>query len=260
MKKISFILILALILGFYTSSDALVGVGIHGGIELSKIDATSSTLDSINLQIGDQTETVRLTVNLQEDLSNPVILGGHIFFELPTIPLDFAINAGIAGQKYNVIYQFEANDSILASKEIQDVPFNKIYMKLTAKYNIFGFPPVAKIVRLYLAGDLGYEYIFPALFDANIYSDPKYIELLQTIYDAQSDTPDFTTIKDGIENSSEIFDKSSRMVYAIGLGTKIKFPIVPLAFNIDYRYNFAGELNNIPTTFSTITFSTSLNF
>ena len=245
MKINKIITIVATLLLTCYSSNALVGFGVYGGTEIS-----TSTNDT-NVIINPADAALPAIGIIAGEISNPWAFGGHIYVEIPIIPLTIDLAGGITGSSYDVTYFVETEEIT-----VDDMPFGTSNFLATLKYRFID-PP---FVKPYLAAGIGSQFAMPIATDAQLYEGEAGEALLDMITGGEPDTKD---IIKAIEDIAGDLSYESRMIYNVGVGTKVKMPLIPIALHVDYRFNFTGENDNLsymPETFHTINGSLGLNF
>lgn len=255
MKTIQFLSIVLILLLTSISTHAIIGFGVYGGVELSE-----SSADTNSITIDTNALAPKMNVTTTE-ISNPGTFGVNVYVEIPVLPIDIDLSGGFSWSKYNATYgvaAFEGAEPI--NIEVPDVPSGTYNFLASVKYHFIS-PPV---VKPYLAGGIGSQFVLPIATNEDLYTGPAGEALLKTIGElATSDDPDYAKVAEDLYNATKDMDIESRMIYNIGIGSMFKLPLIPLAFNIDYRYNFTGTNDNLsfmPDGYQTITAGMGLNF
>lgn len=276
-----FFLVTAVIALSSISSYALFGIGAYGGLELSTVDTTSSriVLNRVgDFRIVDQNQDTinmgSLELGLVSPIENPIKIGGQIFFELPAIPITILFSGGAAFSTYDVYYGVVPASGFNPATEkreihINDLPYFKGNAAATLKWTVFDSPLVP--LKPYVAAGVGYEFLGPILADYSIYEGQDIAGLVQRLYTSaepvgpqtnprgEPNTLDYAIIEEFTDVIIENAAANARIFYNAGAGVKIKFPLIPIAIKLDYRANFAGDQDFLPSMSHTFFGSLSFN-
>ncbi len=246
MKKI----IIAVLLTVIYQAYALFGIGGHIGVDNTSVSGQSLTLLSINGTPYDYTL-------VRDEIKNPLAMGAQLCFDIPVIPIGFEL--GFEGAWAS--YKWKGSDSIggytieipgydpADSQYNETFDFAKIGVDLTAKWYIFSLPPVVKTVKFYVGGGTGFYFITPVVSDKMIEKE------LEKRFSGAIDSQMTLDLDEYIE-------KVTVMGYHFVTGAQIKFPVLPISFNVDYKYvatpenDYGDKTNN----FSVIKGSMNLYF
>ena len=242
MKMNKFISIVGALLLTCYSANALVGFGVYGGLEMSTSTSDTTLINAI--------DTLPIPV-IATEIENPLSFGGHIYVEIPIIPITVDLSGGFTGATYDAKYLVAGEEII-----VPDMAYGTSNFLATLKYRFID-PP---FVKPYIAAGIGSQFAMPIVTDAQLYEGKAGEELLSLLL---SDDPDTKDIVKTVADIVSDLDYESRMIYNVGVGTKVKMPLIPIALHLDYRFNFTGEndkLSYMPETFHTINGSLGLNF
>lgn len=248
MKKL--IILLAMLIS--TSSYALVGFGVHGGMDFTKIDEYNK---SFSFSIGDQTASYQLE---REVMENPIAFGAQLYVDLPILPIGVEAGYYMAIQKYRWIAPKSltiGDESIpLDFKDIDsegtnynhEFVFARASVDATLKYYFLEIPPAVNLFKFYLAGGVGVHFITPMVSDKFLSDELKSI--------ASETSNELTLDVEKLVESETVFGGH------VGIGTMIDIPVLPISFNIDYRYTMTEENKYGDETNNFSTIRGSLNF
>jgi len=220
MKKI----IIASIFTVIYQAYALFGIGGHIGVDNTSVSSQSLTLLSIN-------GTDYNYVLERDAFKNPLALGAQLYLDIPVVPIGFELGFEGTWASYN----WRGSDNIGGfdieipgydsenSEYNEEFDFAKIGVDVTAKWYIFSLPPVVKTVKFYVGGGAGFYFISPVVSDKMIAAE------LEKRYSGAIDAPVNLDVDEYIE-------KVTVMGFHFVTGAQVKFPVLPLSFNVDYKY------------------------
>lgn len=223
MKKLIKVVSFLVVLFCTQNALALVGFGVHGGLEMfeeKKFDES--------FQIGGYNYSLE-----REAISQPIHAGAQFQIDLPIIPIGIELDGGLswAEYKWKAPTTINGNSFDIPGVDSKDGFYSETFHYLhanadvTVKYYFISFPPVVNTISLYVGGGAGYHYVTP------IVSKDLFIEELKDI-----------DVSNGakIDVDDLVYNNSSFGGHFV-VGAKIKPPVIPFSFNIDYRHNFIPE-------------------
>lgn len=259
MRKGQIVSIVVAMFAMFSSTSAIVGFGGYGGINIgtSTNDSTSVVINELVVDGSTETASVNLVAG---PIENPICFGGHVYVEIPVIPLTVDVSGGAAISTYTGYFNIAIAGNATEAIEIPDIAYASYNFMGTLKYRFID-PP---IVKPYIAVGVGSEFSLPVISDTSLYSGATGEALMSSVYDLSSSTdPDYVAVAENLADAISEMDIESRIIINFGAGTKIKLPMIPLAFHVDYRFNIATEndkLPYLPENFQTITAGIGLNF
>ncbi len=261
MRKLQFLTIIAGLFMTTISTHAIVGFGIYGGVEISESSPDTNVVNVGGISIGGiESAGIPMTVTTTE-IENAGTFGGHVYLEIPVIPFSVDLSGGFSWASYNAEYNFAGLSDIAGPISIDDVPFASSNVMATLKWHVVD-PP---IVKPYIAAGIGSQFVTPTATDASLYEGESGGKLITSILELANPTadPDYGKVAENILDVAKDLSFESRMVWNVGAGAMIKFPVIPLAIHIDYRFNFAQEneaMSHLAKNYHTITGGIGLNF
>lgn len=231
MKKI----IIASIFAMIWQAYAIFGIGGHIGVDNTSVD--SESIDAFGLTVSGVNYTYGLT---RDEIKNPLALGAQIYLDIPVVPLGFEL--GFEGAW--ATYRWKGSNILTGpvGEEIElrlpgyDYPaagydeefnFAKIGVDITAKWYIFSLPPVVKTVKFYVGGGTGFYFVTPVVSQKMLIE-----ELEKGNIGIDPDTSQSYMAFD----VDEYIEKVTVMGFHFVAGAQVKFPVIPLSFNVDYKY------------------------
>ncbi|GEM_PF-1528277 len=233
MKKI----IIASIFTVIYQAYAIFGIGGHIGVDNTSVDSESITAFSINMAGVDYSYGLS-----SDEIKNPLALGAQLYLDIPVVPIGFEVGFEGAWASYNwkgsnvlthptdsaqnLPLQFTGYD-YPASEYDEEFDFAKIGVDITAKWYVFSLPPVVKTAKFYVGGGVGFYFITPVVSE----------ELIR--YELEKRYADYPDITPGTEiafDVDEYIEKVTVMGFHFVAGAQVKFPVMPLSFNVDYKY------------------------
>ena len=212
----------------------IFGFGIHAGVDNTSVDRYSK---SFSFDIAGNEYSYSIT---RDEISNPFVFGGQVYLDIPLVPIGFEADFEASWAEYkwtapavltdevgatDIPLSFVGYDAGAAGYS-EDFSFGRFSTDFTAKWYVFGFPPVVKIFSFYVGAGAGFHFITPLVSEKLIIA-----ELTKN-----------TTIPTSTEVDIEELVKSNvSMGYHIVTGARIKFPVLPIAFNVDYKYTWTEE-------------------
>ena len=213
----------------------IFGFGVHAGVDNTSVDKFSAPFD---FSIAGNAYSYEIT---RDEVSNPFVFGGQIYLDVPLAPIGFEANFEASWASYrwtapdlitdesgagnHIPLEFIGYDAG-ASGYSEEFTFGRFSTDLTAKWYVFSFPPVVSIFSFYVGGGAGFHFITPLVSKDLI------------IAELQKETSIPTSTEVDIE---ELVKSNVSIGYHIVTGARIKFPVLPLAFNIDYKWTWADE-------------------
>ncbi|MCK4979033.1 MAG: hypothetical protein KAS62_01490 [Candidatus Delongbacteria bacterium] len=212
----------------------IFGFGIHAGVDNTSVDKYNK---SFSFDIAGNEYSYSIT---RDEISNPFVFGGQVYLDIPLVPIGFEADFEASWAEYKWTAPAELTDEVGAtniplsfigydagtSGYSEDFSFGRFSTDFTAKWYIFGFPPVVKIFSFYVGAGAGFHFITPLVSEDLIIA-----ELTKN-----------TTIPTSTEIDIEELVKSNvSMGWHIVTGARIKFPVLPIAFNVDYKYTWTEE-------------------
>ncbi|PID31206.1 MAG: hypothetical protein CR982_00065 [Candidatus Cloacimonadota bacterium] len=248
MKKIVILISLLLV----TSSYALVGFGVHGGLDLMEVDKINK---EFKFDFGDKEATYSLE---REAIENPVAFGAQLYFDFPIFPLGLEAGYYMAVQKYRWIAPKDlqvGNESIpLDFSDIDtsgnsynhEFTYARASVDATLKYYFLELPPAVNLMRFYLGAGVGVHFITPLVSE-------------QFFEDELSEMSNSSSNQLSLDVEDLVKSKTTFGAH-FGVGTMIDIPVLPISLNVDYRYTITkeNEYGDETSNFSTI--RGSLNF
>ncbi|MBN1969986.1 MAG: outer membrane beta-barrel protein [Candidatus Delongbacteria bacterium] len=241
MKKI---LIIASVLMLAIESFAFIGFGVQGGMDLIKVDAFKKDFDILE----------GVTYSLERDeISNPIEFGVHGQLDLPVIPIGIELGFSMAMADYKwkapatinglplEIPGYDSKDGYYS----EEFTYMRASIDATLKYYLIEFPPALNTLGVYLAGGVGINFITPLVSEEVFLQEMS--DISEGATSAEIDLEELT-------KSSTVFGGS------FGAGVRIKVPVAPISFNIDYRYVITPENDYKDETNKFSTIKGSLNF
>ncbi|HXK49752.1 MAG TPA: hypothetical protein PKW56_04740 [Clostridiales bacterium] len=244
MKKI----IIASISAMIWQAYAIFGIGGHIGVDNTSVSSQNLTLLSINGL--DYNYTLA-----REEFKNPLCFGAQLYLDIPVVPIGFELGFEGAWATYSWKgsdtiggYQIEIPGYTAENSEFnEEFDFAKIGVDITAKWYIFSLPPVVKTVKFYVGGGTGFYFITPIVTDKMIIAE---LEKRYTGTINSSPTLDI----------DEYIEKVTVMGFHFVTGAQIKFPVIPLSFNVDYKYVSTPENDYSDETNKFSVIKGSINF
>ena len=231
MKKILLVIMMVTTIKAF----GIFGFGIHAGVDNTNVDALK--LDAFNFNIAGNSYSYSLT---RDEISNPFVFGGQVYLDIPLAPIGFEADfegswatykwtapANITGEgnALDIPLEFIGYD-VGASGYSEEFSFGRFSTDFTGKWYVFGFPPVVKIFSFYVGGGVGFHFITPLVSEKMI------------IAELQKNATVPTSTEIDIE---ELVKSNVSMGYHCVTGARIKFPVLPIAFNIDYKWTWTEE-------------------
>ncbi|MDA3837792.1 MAG: hypothetical protein PF574_02300 [Candidatus Delongbacteria bacterium] len=210
------------------------GFGIHAGVDNTSVDKFSAPF---NFDIAGNAYEYEIT---RDKISNPFVFGGQVYLDVPLVPIGFeaGFEASWASYKWtapanitslgatpDIPLEFTGYDAG-ASGYSEEFTFGRFSTDFTAKWYVFGFPPVVKIFSFYVGGGAGFHFITPLVSENLIIAELE--KTTNTAVPAELDI-------------EELVKSNVSMGYHIVTGARIKFPVLPIAFNVDYKWTWTGE-------------------
>ena len=232
----------------------IFGFGIHAGVDNTSVDAFT---DSLHFNIANNPYSYHLT---RSEISNPFVFGGQVYLDVPLVPIGFEADFEGSWASYkwtapayltglstpNIDLDFTGYDAG-ASGYSEEFSFGRFSTDFTAKWYVFGFPPVVKIFSFYVGGGAGFHFITPLVSENLIVAELQ----------KQTSIPTSTEV-----DIEELVKSNVSIGYHIVTGARIKFPVLPIAFNVDYKWTWTEENDYGDTTnnFGMIKGSASIYF
>jgi hypothetical protein len=231
MKKI----IIAAVLTTIYQAYALFGIGGHIGVDNTSVDGKIVDAFSISMSGLDYSYSLE-----RDEIKNPLALGAQIYFDIPIVPVGFELgfegawasyswkgSNHITGPDGDIPLQFTGYDTPVSDYDEQ-FDFAKIGVDVTAKWYVFSLPPVVKTFKFYVGGGAGFYFITP------IVSEKLIAKELEKKYPALSTPPVAgSTISFDVD---EYIEEVTVIGYHFVAGMQLKIPVMPVAFNVDYKY------------------------
>lgn len=212
----------------------IFGFGIHAGVDNTSVDKYNK---SFRFDIVGNEYSYSIT---RDEISNPFVFGGQVYLDIPLVPIGFEAGFEAAWATYkwtapavltdevgttDIPLEFIGYDAG-ASGYSEEFTFGRFSTDFTAKWYVFGFPPVVKIFSFYLGAGAGFHFITPLVSEDLIIA-----ELTKN-----------TTIPTNAPLDIEELVKSNVSIgYHVVTGARIKFPVLPIAFNVDYKWTWTDE-------------------
>jgi hypothetical protein len=253
MKKI----IAAAIFTVIYQAYAIFGVGVHLGVDNTSVDGQKVEFLSIN--------ELSYTFGMERTaFNNPLAFGAQMYLDIPVLPIGFEL--GFEGAWAS--YKWTA-DSRLTGPNGEDInleipgysatgtvydeqfEFAKIGVDLTGKWYVFSLPPVVNTFKFYVGGGAGFYFITPIVTDKMIIAE------LEKKYEGPIPTTSPVSF-----DVDEYVEKVTVFGTHLVAGMRLKIPVLPVSFNVDYKYvmtpenGYKDETNN----FSVIKGSLNLYF
>ena len=234
MKKLMIAALLTVIYQAY----ALFGVGLHLGVDNTSVD--KQVLSNENLSINGFNYEFSME---REAFSNPFAFGAQLYLDVPIIPIGFELGFESAWAEYRWIASSQLIDpngdpinieipgyTSTNNEYDEKFSFTKVGVDLTGKWYIFSLPPVIRTFKFYVGGGAGFYFITPIVTDKMIIAE------LEKRYDGAIPTasPVSVDIKEYIEDVT-VF--GTHFV----AGMQLKIPVMPVSFNVDYKYVMTAE-------------------
>ena len=222
----------------------IFGFGIHAGVD--QVNVPEKSIPAFSFDIAGNSYSYEIT---RSEISNPFVFGGQLYFDLPLVPIGFEADFEGSWASYNLTAPAELTDNVGTNNiplsfagydvgatgyEDEEMSFGRISADLSVKWYVFGFPPVVKIFSFYVGGGTGFHFITPLVSK----------EFIMIELQKETTIPTSPTEVD-IEDLAEF-----TMGYHILTGFRIKPPVIPIAFNIDYKYtrtkknDYGDDTNN----------------
>jgi len=230
MKKLLFAIS---ILMLSINSFALVGISVHGGIDMISIDEFNGEI--ANIKIGDKEYS--LGNLMREEIKNPVAFGAQLYFDLPIVPIgiETGFSASYAKYKWTASNSLTGPDGpidldlpgINSSNGTYSEEFTFLRMSAdaTLKWYFLNLPPVINVASFYIGGGAGMHFITP------IVSEELFREELKN-----------QNVTSGLKVDAEELAKSQTVFGGhFVAGVRIKPPVIPIAINVDYKHTFTAE-------------------
>ena len=227
MKTLIKVFAVLIVLLTTNSAFGLFGIGINGGVELidmKKLEL-SKTLSFTDLN-GDS-----YSYGVERDaITNPIHVGAQFQFDLPVLPIGIEADFGASWADYKWTapktigdYNLDFGTGGDGENFSETYTFLHANADITVKYYILNFPPVVNTVSFYVGGGAGYHYITPLV-------SPELVkeELKDTNISASENNIDVESI----------VEKGSYFGGHFVVGARIKPPVIPFSFNIDYKHYF----------------------
>ncbi|MBZ0266058.1 hypothetical protein K8I28_15480 [bacterium] len=208
---------------FTLVSNTFAGIGIHVGMDMTEIDATTSTF-----AFDSSPASVDLT---REASGNPLNVG--VDLTLGMIPIiDIQLSVEAAFSNYTIDYASSAPG--VTPLEGEEIPFLRAGADLSVLKSIISFPPVVKVVDVFAGAGLSLHAFAPIVNE--------------------------TLIKDNIQSATEAIDPvayaddiETSFGFHLMLGAKIKPGPVPFGFRVQGKYYmFSGLPEDTPDSFMTV--------
>lgn len=252
MKKALFLLILA---GIVSILPAIVGFGFYGGKDLLTVDQLNET--EFELNIGSARYEYTLA---RDEVSMPTMFGGYLNVDLPVFPIAIegsftAAYAAYSWRSISTLTNTETGEEINidlgydldGGNYDEEFAYWRLSADITGKWYFLQFPPVLHTLKVYAGAGFGMNFISPLvskelfieeLKDAEVVSDQVYMDM------------------------EDIVAKATAFGGHIVVGAKVKPPVIPLAFTLDYKHKFTAENDyGDPTnSFGTIRLGVGLEF
>jgi hypothetical protein len=252
MKKIVTASIFVIIYQAY----AIFGIGLHLGVDNTSVDKQTVNLLSIN--------DLNYSFNMERTaFNNPLAFGAQMYLDIPILPIGFELGfeGAWASYKWTADSRLTGPDGDInleipgysATGTVYDEQFEfaKIGVDLTGKWYIFSLPPVVRTFKFYVGGGAGFYFITPIVTDKMIIAE------LEKKYEGA--IPAATTVSFDVD---EYIEKVTVFGTHFVAGMQLKIPVMPVSFNVDYKYvmtpenDYKDETNN----FSVIKGSLNLYF
>ncbi|MCK5760130.1 MAG: hypothetical protein KAH33_02470 [Candidatus Delongbacteria bacterium] len=216
----------------------IFGFGIHAGVDNTSVDKLN--IQAFEFSVAGDTYSYSLT---RDEISNPFVFGGQVYLDIPLVPIGFEADFEASWAEYkwtapanltglgtatDIPLEFTGYDAG-ATGYSEDFSFGRFSTDFTAKWYVFGFPPVVKIFSFYVGGGAGFHFITPLV------SEDLIIDELTKKYNSSGFTGSSEL------DIEELVKSSVSMGYHIVTGARIKFPVLPVAFNVDYKYTWTEE-------------------
>lgn len=231
MKKI----IIASIFTVIYQAYALFGIGGHIGVDNTSV--ASESIDAFSITVSSVNYTYGLS---RDEIKNPLALGAQLYLDIPVVPIGFELGFEGAWAKYswkgsNVLTGPVGEEIELrlpgydypAAGYDEEFDFAKIGVDITAKWYIFSLPPVVKTVKFYVGGGAGFYFITPVVSQKMITDE---LEKGNISVDPET-TGSYIAF-----DVDEYIEKVTVMGFHFVAGAQVKFPVLPLSFNVDYKY------------------------
>ena len=157
----------------------IFGFGIHAGVDNTSVDKYSK---SFSFDIAGNAYSYSIT---RDEISNPFVFGGQVYLDIPLIPIGFEADFEASWAEYKWTAPAELNDEVGTtnipldfigydvgpSGYSENFSFGRFSTDFTAKWYIFGFPPVVKIFSFYVGGGAGFHFITPLVSEKLIIAE-----------------------------------------------------------------------------------------
>lgn len=215
----------------------IFGFGLHAGVDNTNVDKFSAPF---NFDIAGSSYEYEIT---RDEISNPFVFGGQVYLDLPLFPIGFEAGFEAAWSTYkwvapamitglgaaaDVPLEFIGYD-VGAAGYSEEFSFGRFSTDFTAKWYVFGFPPVVKIFSFYVGGGTGFHFITPLV------SEDLIITELKNSYSTSGLTADTEL------DIESLVESNIAIGYHIVTGFRIKPPVLPIAINVDYKWNWTEE-------------------
>ena len=210
----------------------IFGFGIHAGVDNTSVDKYDK---SFSFDIVGNEYSYSIT---RDEISNPFVFGGQVYLDVPLVPIGFEAGFEAAWASYKwrapavLTDEVGTNDIPLefigydAGPYSEEFSFGRFSTDITAKWYVFGFPPVVKIFSFYVGGGAGFHFITPLVSE----------DLIIAELAGGTSIPTSTEV-----DIDELVKSNVSVGYHVVTGARIKFPVLPLAFNVDYKWTWTDE-------------------
>ncbi len=233
MKKIIFILIFLLL---SLEASAMVGIGLHGGLDLISIG-------KVNKEFRVKIDGERYKYSVKRGaIEEPKGFGLQFYFDIPAF-IDLGIEADVHAsyEKYSWVAPNRAENLSGGDDIVVDIGekanedgyyeeeyyFARVGADLTAKYYFLNIPPVVDIASFYVGGGCGMHFVTP------IVSEKFFIKEIKKNFNQASGEVEM--------DIEELVEKNTVFGMHLVAGVRVKPPVIPLAVNLDYKYLFLPE-------------------
>lgn len=231
MKKLVTAAIFAIIYQAY----AIFGIGVHLGVDNTSVDKQTINLLSIN--------DLNYDFNMERTaFKNPLAFGAQLYLDIPVLPIGFELGFESAWATYSWTADSKLTGpngdidleipgySATGTVYEEDFDFAKIGVDLTGKWYIFSLPPVVKTFKFYVGGGAGFYFITPIVTDKMIIAE------LEKQYEGEIPTTEPVQL-----DVKEYIEKVTVFGTHLVAGMQLKIPVMPVSFNVDYKYVMTPE-------------------
>ncbi|MBN2788572.1 MAG: hypothetical protein JXR69_00120 [Candidatus Delongbacteria bacterium] len=212
----------------------IFGFGVHAGVDNTSVDKYDR---SFRFDIVGNEYSYSIT---RDEISNPFVFGGQVYLDIPLIPIGFEVGFEGAWASYkwtapavitdevgtnNIPLEFIGYD-VGTSGYSEEFSFGRFSTDFTAKWYVFGFPPVVKVFSFYVGGGAGFHFITPLVSE----------DLIIAELTKNTSIPASTEI-----DIEALVESNVSMGYHFVTGFRIKPPVLPVAINIDYKWTWTEE-------------------